>query len=245
MNLIGLGWIGLSAILLLSLALIKRKSTPALRPIPALSRFYRAIGLSVEEGTRLWIALGRSSLLTPRGGAPLAGLAVLRRLAERTSLSDRPPVAVAGEAALALLAQDGLRAGYQAAGAIELYQPASGRLTGMTPFSAAAGTLPILRDEDVSAGLLLGDFGLEAALLAEAAERENTLLVGGSPDPTSQAVLYAAAQETLLGEELFASDAYLGNAPFPTASLVTQDVLRWLIILALLAGSGLKLLGMI
>ena len=62
--------------------------------------------------------------------------------AERTSLSDRPPVAVAGEASLALLAQDTLQAGYQAMGAGDLYQPSSGRLSGMTPFSAAAGAMP-------------------------------------------------------------------------------------------------------
>jgi hypothetical protein len=38
---------------------------------------------------------------------------MLRQLTERTSLSDRPPVAVAGEAPLAILAQDTLEAGYQ------------------------------------------------------------------------------------------------------------------------------------
>ncbi len=245
MNLIGLGLVGFSAILLLILALLQRQSAPVLRPIPALRRFHRAVGLSVEEGTRLFLSLGRSSLLTPRGGAPLAGLAVLRHLAERTSLGDRPPLAVAGEPALALLAQEALKAGYQAAGALELYQPTSGRLTGMTPFSAAAGTLPVLRDEMVSAGLLLGDFGAEAALLAEAAERENALLIGASPDPAAQAALYAATQEALIGEELFAASAYLDRAPLPVASLITQDILRWLIILLILAGSALKLLGLI
>jgi len=245
MNLLGLGLVGFSATLLLILTLRQRKSTPVWRPLPALRRFYRAIGLSVEEGTRLFLSLGRSSLLTPRGGAPLMGLAVLRHLAEQTSLGDRPPLAVAGEPALALLAQDASKAGYQAAGALEFYQPTSSRLAGMTPFSAAAGTLPVLRDEMVSAGLLLGDFGAEAALLAEAAERENALLIGASPDPASQAALYATTQEALIGEELFAASAYLDNAPIPAASLATQDILRWLIILLILAGAMLKLLGMI
>lgn len=245
MNLIGLGLVGLSALLLLLFSLAKRKSPAKLRVIPALTRLYRAFGLSVEDGTRLFVALGRESLITPNAGAPLSGLGMLRHLTERTSLSDRPPIAAAGEASLALLAQDTLEAGYQAAGAGEYYQPTTGRLTGMTPFSFAAGAMPILRDENVSASVLIGHFGVEAALLADAAERENAFLVGASDDLSSQAALYASAPEALIGEELFAASAYLGATQSHTASLTAQDILRWLIILALLAGAALKLLGMI
>ncbi len=245
MNLLGLGLVGFSAVLLLILTLIKRTSPPKLRSIPALTRLYRAIGLSVEDGTRLLIGLGGASLLTPSGGAPLAGLGMLRHLTERTSLSDRPPIAVTGESSLALLAQDTLEAGYQGAGAGEFYQPTTGRLAGMTPFSSAAGTLPILRDENVSASVLIGHFGTEAALLAEAAERENTFLLGSSDDPSAQAALYASAPETLIGEELFAAGAYLGVSGAHTASLTVQDMLRWIIIVAVLVGAGLKLFGLI
>src|SRR5512140_3962064 len=117
MNLLALAVIGISAILLLILSRLQRKSIPKLRTIPALTRLYRAIGLSVEDGTRLLVSLGNTSLLTGNAGAPLAGLGMLRHLAERTSLSDRPPVAVAGEAPLAILAQDTLQAGYRQAGA--------------------------------------------------------------------------------------------------------------------------------
>ncbi len=245
MNLIGLGLVGFSAILLLALSLIKRKSPPKWRVIPALTMLSRAVDLSVEDGTRLFVSLGRASLLTSRGAAPLAGLGLLRRIAERTSLSDRPPVAVGGEASLALLAQDTLQAGYQSMGAGDLYQPVSGRLSGMTPFSAAAGAMPIILDENVSASILVGDFGVEAALLADIAERQNAFLLGASTDIASQAALFVSAQEPLIGEELFAVGAYLDSGASHSASLTVQDVLRWLIILALLAGAVLKLAGLI
>ncbi len=244
MNFIGLGLVGVSAVLLLVLSRFQRKSIPKLRAIPALTRLYRAIGLSVEDGTRLLVGLGNTSLLTGSAAAPLAGLSMLRHLAERTSLSDRPPIAVAGEAPLALLAQDTLQAGYEAAGAGEYYVPTTGRVAGLTPFSAAAGTLPIFRDESVSAAIFIGHFGIEAALLADAAERESTLVVGSSDDLAAQAVWYASAPETLIGEELFAAGAYLGANPSQTASLTVQDILRWVIILALVAGAGLKLAGL-
>lgn len=115
----------------------------------------------------------------------------------------------------------------------------------MTPFSSAAGAMPILRDENVSASILIGHFGVEAALLAEAAERENVFLLGASDDLSSQAALYASASEALIGEELFATGAYLGATASHTASLTVQDILRWVIIIVLTAGAGLKLFGII
>ncbi len=244
MNLIGLALVVLAAVLLVGLTTLQRKSSPKLRALPALTRLYRAIGLSVEDGTRLLIGLGNTALLTGNAGAPLAGLGMLRQLTERTSLSDRPPIAVAGEATLALLAQDTLEAGYQSAGAGEYYQPATGRVAGLTPFSAAAGTIPMLHDEGVSAAVFMGHFGVEAGLLADAAERDNALAVGASDDLAGQAVWYASAPETLIGEELFAASAYIGGTPAQTASLSVQDLLRWIIIASLIVGAAAKLLGL-
>jgi hypothetical protein len=245
MNLLGLGIVAFAGALLLVLALPKVRRTPKLRVIPALTRLYRAVGLSVEDGTRLLLSLGPGDLITKDGASALAGFALLRQLTTRTSLSDRPPVAVAGDAALALLAQDTMEAGYRTAGAAEFYQPTTGRLTGLTPYSSIAGTMPIVRDENVSAAVLIGHFGVEAALLADAAERGNTLVVGSSDDLAGQAALYASANEALIGEELFAAGAYLEGSPARVASLTVQDILRWLIILVLLMGAGLKLLGLI
>ncbi len=245
MSWLGLGAVGFTAVLLFVFTLVRRKSKSRFRVIPQLNRLYRAVGLSVEDGTRLFVSVGRASLLTPRAAAPLAGLDMLRYLTERTSLSDRPPIAAAGEASLALLAQDTLAAGYQAAGAPELYQAASGRVTGLTPFSSAAGSMAIIHDEHVSASILVGDFGVEAALLAESAERENSYLLGASDDLASQAALFATAQDPLLGEELFATGAYLSGSASQAASLNVQDVLRWVILLVLVIGSILKLAGLI
>jgi hypothetical protein len=203
------------------------------------------VGLAVESGTRLHISLGRGNLLTARGGSALAGLAMLRRLAERTSASDRPPVVTSGDASLAFLSQDTLHSAYRAAGAEEQYRFSTGRLTGLTPFSYAAGTMPVEHDENVSANVVIGDLGAESALIAEASDRENSSLIAASDDLSAQAIFYAAAQEPLIGEELFAAGAYVGAGAAHEASLQVQDIFRWLIIIAILAGSLLKFLGMI
>ena len=244
-NMIGLGVLGLTVILLLAFLFIRRKTPTILRRIEAYERLNRAVGLAVENGTRLHISLGRGNLFTARGGSALAGLALLRRIAERTSVSDRPPIATSGDPTLAILSQDSMLSGYRAAGAEEQYRFSTGRLTGLSPFSYAAGTMPIVHDENVSASVVLGDLGAEAALVAESADRENNSIIAASDDLSAQAILYASAQEPLVGEELFAAGAYTGAGPSHDASLNVQDILRWLVILAILAGAGLKLIGVI
>src|SRR5512138_3642928 len=144
---LALGVLILAAVLLLALMLFRRRSAAALRRIAAYEQLNRAVGLAVENGTRLHFSLGRGSLFPARGASALAGLAMLRRISERTSVSDKPPVVTSGDASLAVLSQDTLQSGYRAAGAEEQYRFTTGRLTGLTPFSYAAGALPMIHDE--------------------------------------------------------------------------------------------------
>jgi hypothetical protein len=232
-----------AAVLLLGLTFWRRRSPATLRVIEAYERLNRSVGIAVENGTRLHISLGRGNLFTARGGSAFAGLAMLRRLTERTSVSDRPPIVTSGDAPLTILSQDTLQSGYRAVGAEEQYRFSTGRLTGLSPFSYAAGTMPIIRDENVSTNIFIGDFGNEAALLTEEADRENTNLIAASDNLSAQAIFYASSEDPLIGEELFAAGAYVGAGASHEASLNVQDILRWLIILAIIIGAGLTVLG--
>jgi len=223
-------------------AILGRKNTTwGLRSIPAFSRLARAVGLAVEAGTRLHVSLGHGNLTSPGSAASFVGLAMLGRIARTASISDQPPVASAGDGALAILAQDTLRAGYREVGAGEEYDPASGRVTGLTPISYAAGAIPLIQEENVSSNILAGRFGMEAGLLLEASDRNDGFSLAGTDDIPTQAMMFAAAQETLIGEELYAGGAYLHAGSLHTASLQAQDVVRWLIVLLILAGGIWKL----
>jgi hypothetical protein len=243
-SVIGLVLVLVAAGLLLGLTFIRHKSAPTFREIAAFTRLKRAIGTSVEDGTRLHISLGRGGLQTPNGAPGLAGLAMLRHLTEQTSASDKPPVVTSGAGDLSILTRDTLQAGYIAAGAEDIYDPTTGRLTGLTPFSFAAGAIPSMRDENVSSNVFIGHFGSEVALLTDTADRTNSPAVAATVDPSAQAILYASVEEPLIGEELFAAGAYSNAGPAHQASLQVQDILRLVIILVLLGGSLLKLAGL-
>jgi hypothetical protein len=232
-----------AAVLLLAFTFLRRKSSAVFRTIEAYERLKHAVGQAVEDGTRLHVSIGRGNLFTARGGSALAALAMLRHLSERTSLSDQPPIVTSGDASLAILSQDTLQSGYRATGAEDQFRFTTGRLTGLTPFAFAAGIMPVMRDENVSSNVVIGDFGSEAALIVDAAASNETDLIAASDNLSAQAILYASSQEPLIGEELFAAGAYLGAGASHEASLQTQDLLRWLVILAILGGAVLKFIG--
>jgi hypothetical protein len=242
-GLLGFGLVAISTAILLGLSYLRRKSPPTFREIRAFTRLQQAIGRVVEDGTRLHVSVGRGALSTPQSASALAGLTLLRRLAELTSAGDKPPVATSGDASLSILSQDTLQSASRAAA--QPYDPTAARLTGVTPFSYAAGTLPVIRDENVSTNLLIGNFGVEAGLLTDASERENAFTLAASDNLPAQAIMYAGGHDPLIGEELFAAGAYVKTGPLHTASLIVQDILRWLIIIIILIGAFLKVFGLI
>jgi hypothetical protein len=222
-----------------------RRVRRAYRQIPAIQKLRRAIGLSVEQGGRIHVSLGKASIFSPMNASVLVGLSTLERIAHLSSVSDRPPVATSGDGTVSILSQDTLRAAYRIANAPELYDPERGRLTGTTPFSYVVGTFPTVRSERVSTNILVGNFGPEAALLTEESEKQNAFTLAGSDSLAAQVAFYAAAQEPLIGEEVFAVPAYLYASPAHQASLRTQDILRWVVILFMIISVVLAVVGVV
>jgi hypothetical protein len=242
---IAFGMVAGSAGLMLVFAFMRRKSAPVFREIPAFLRLRKAIGRAVEDGTRLHVSLGRGGLTSPQGAAGLAGLSTLRRLADLTSTSDRTPITTSGDGGLTILSQDIMQSSFREATGGGHFDASGARLTGLTPFSYAAGTIPVIRDEHISANILLGSFGVEVALLTDASERQDGYMLAASDSMPAQAVIYASAQEPLIGEELYAVSEYVNHTPMHAASLSVQDVLRWTIIGCMFFGAILKLAGVL
>jgi hypothetical protein len=242
-NLIGFGALLLLGGLILVFAALRKRWPVEFRPIQAFEALSKAVEQAVEAGERVHMSLGTGSVIGTDSAAAFAGLAVLNHVTRATSMSDRPAVVTAGDGAMAILARDTLRTSYDEVGARELYEPTAGRLLGPTPFSYVAGLPMVLGTEQVSVHMLNGFFGPEAALAADFGERVNAFVIAGTDDVQSQALLYATAEHPLVGEEVFATGAYLDVGPMHTASLRAQDVLRYVIIGVILVGVLLQTLG--
>jgi hypothetical protein len=242
-NWLGLLFVFLFVALLLGLGATSRGVKRELREIPAFARLASGIGAAVEAGRRLHLSLGHGGILGQPGASTFMGLSILQRIARTASVSDMPPIATSGESVQAILSQDVFQSVYQTIGAESQFDPNSGQLTGLSPFSFAAGAMPVVFDQQVSLNVLAGSFGSEAALIADAAERAGSMTLAGSENLTAQAVFYASTEAPLIGEELFAAGAYLQAGASHNASLMTQDIFRWLLILVILAGAAARLVG--
>jgi hypothetical protein len=216
-----------------------------LRRIQAFDHFRRQVDLAVEAGKRIHISLGRGTINDLQGGAAFISLTILDRCARAASNSDLPPMTTSGDGVINILSQDTLQATYQSLAAEQRYDPTNSRMTGLTPLAYAAGAMPAIHDEHVSANILAGHFGTEVALLTEAGERSSSLTVGGSDSIPAQAVLYATADEPLVGEELYAAGAYFDGGAVYTASIRMQDIVRWVLVAVIVVGATLKVLGIL
>ncbi len=243
--------IGLLIILLILLImiglriLVNNPSVQFLREIPSLTRLNQAIDQTVETGRQLHITLGHGGIIGIPGATGFIGLKLLQKTFRTLAMSDSPPSASTGDALLDLLA----------AGEISTILPddenpySAGRspisITGLTPNSYAVGTLPLILDENVSVNLLIGSFGSEIGLMADAAEQMEGLTTAGTENITAQAVLTAFIPDSLIGEEVYSAGAYLQAGKMHFASLQTQDICRFGIIIILILGSILKLIGIL
>lgn len=240
---VGLGVLLLFLILLLIFTFINRRRPVEFRKIAAFGDLETAVERAVEAGERVHFSLGTGSVIGSDSAPALSGLAMLSHIAPMTSMSDKPVVVTTGDGAMTKLAQETLRTAYDKAKASVQYRPTYGRLLGPTPFSYVAGIPLLLDTEDVSVHVLVGSFGVEGALAADIAQRQQAFVLAGTDDVQSQALLYATVENSLIGEEVFAGGAYFDISPLHRASLRVQDAVRLLIVAAILIGTLLRTLG--
>jgi hypothetical protein len=94
----------------------------------------------------------------------------------------------------------------------------------------------MMNNERASSNIMAGSFGSELALIMAAGQRRDTPVYAVSDQLTGQAVAYAMADAPLLGEEIFVATPYLDDNIARASEAVVMDILRWLLILAMLAG---------
>lgn len=221
-----------------------RTLTPR-RRILAFDKIQDAIGLGVESGGRLHISIGWGGLLGIPGVGSLIGLSMGRRVAKIASMSDNPPIISSGEGATAVLARDTMQAAYRDLNQQDKFDSTLGRMSGATPFSYAAGTLPVIYDEKVTSTIVGGHLGSEVGLISDATQRTGGVSLTGSDNLPAQAVMFGTTHEALIGEDFYAVDAFLDGEPVHIASLQAQDILRWTITGVILIGALLTFLGLI
>jgi len=229
--------------MILSLVL-KGRRVIIFRSIPAIRILNHMLGRSVEEGRALHLSLGFGSMTDRQCAIGFTGLATLDNLSRVSLIGDRPAVCTSGDGGLVLLSKDVLTRVYKQAQKLSIYQGVQARFTGATPGAYITGTLIALLDEPFSGTVLIGDFNVLAVLLTGLPFHDHSSLTA-TDNLSAQAAFYASSDESLLGEDAYAAGAYTSPNPSRSASLVTQDVLRWVTISLVILYIVLRVSGLV
>ena len=223
-----------------------RVSRPiAFRRITAIARLRGAVGLSVEDGSRVHVSLGNGDLTDAANPSALAGLDTLHRIGQLSSTSDQPSLCTSGSGAMTLLSKDVLRIISTETNTFDSYDANHGHMAGANPLAYALGAMEEMAEPGVKTNVFIGNYGPEAGYLAVAAEEKGAITVAASDSIIAQSVFMAATPNVLFAEELYAVPAYLVYRAAYVASLRVQDGLRLLIGALLLFGAVLKLAGIL
>jgi hypothetical protein len=216
------------------------------RPLRALLPMRRALERGAETG--------RAIHLSPGSGAvgqrtttleTVAGLLAAERVATEAALNGAPVLASSGDAVAHLALRGFLRQAYQRAGLGQDYNPVNVQLLAHQDSMAyVSGVTTLYGRQPLEASQLIGSFGQEFLLAGEVGAQDGIPQVAGAATTTALPLIYLTADGTLIGEEIYAAEAYLARAPEPSARLLTQDVLRTIVILAVLVLLVLAALGL-
>ncbi len=217
---------------------------PTRRPLRALDIMYAALGRGAETGKAIHLSPGAGTIGDRVTTAEtVVGLLAAQRVANEAAFNGAPVLMSSGDAVAYLALRGVMRQAYQAAGQSQEYRSASVQLLAQQDQTAyATGVAAIYARQPFEASQLIGSFGQEYLLVGEEGTQRQVPQLVGSTSPVALPLMLLTTSNTLIGEEVFAAEAYLATTPTPQARLLTQDFLRTVVIILIVGGLVYSLL---
>ena len=212
---------------------------PSVRPIRAYDAAQQGFATAAETGRAVHVSPGTGDVISGgvNAASTLAGMSVVESVARVSAVTGAPVQATANAAVAFALTENALRRGYQSAGwNIESESGGARFLTHDDPLAYVAAASEVVSRNKVSQAVLVGQFGPEVLFLLEAQRRSGAQQIAGSSNPQALAVMALTADHTIVGEEIFASGAYLERRTSHIASILSQDGLRWAVLAIIIIG---------
>jgi hypothetical protein len=215
------------------------------RPIAALELIRSALALGAETGRAIHLSPGSGGVGSRATTAEtVAGLLAANAVATEAALNGAPILASSGDAVAHLALRGSLRQAYQRAGLGQDYDPTNVQLLAhQDPMAYASGVTTLYGRQPLQASQLIGSFGQEFLLAGEVGAQRETPQLAGATSTTALPLVYLAADGALIGEEIYAAEAYLTRSAAPQARLLTLDALRTAVIVAIVVLAALSAVG--
>ncbi len=192
-----------------------------IRKLAPLEAIDEAVGRSVELGRPVHFTPGYNlgGLYTKRAPEMLAGLTLLSYVSRVCARKGAEIIVTINPPEAMPIAEENVRIGF----IMEGKEPPVGavRWISTEQYAFAIGVLTIIQEEKPGANFLMGAFWSEALQFAMAGNYVGAIGIAGA---VGQLPMFLAAMDyVLIGEELFAAQAYVSEDPIKIASIAGQD----------------------
>lgn len=202
------------------------------RRIPGVDAIDEAIGRSAELGRPTIFSTG----ITAVGPTLYACLGVLSYVAQRIARFKSKIIVPQNAPDAMAVVESTMRESYRVAGRSANYDPTSVVFLSEEQFAYASGYMGIVHREKAASTFLFGAFAAESLIMSEAGQQVGAMQVAASVSPEQTAFFICTCDYTLIGEELFASAAYLTRDYIQLASLRVQDITKLLFFFIVICG---------
>ncbi|MEK7331434.1 MAG: fibronectin type III domain-containing protein [Candidatus Eisenbacteria bacterium] len=213
---------------------------PFVRRIPGIDAIEEAIGRATEMGRSVLYVPGIQDISDIQ---TVAGLVILESVAKLTARYETPITVPVTYPIPFTIAEEMVKAGYLHAGRPEAYDPDSVRFVSPEQFAYVAAVTGIMLRDRPAAHIFMGSFYAESLLLAETGFATGAIQVAGTANVHQLPFFVVACDYTLIGEELYAASAYLSGEPKLVGALKGADLMKIVIITAMIVGCVLETLG--
>ncbi|MBT3755288.1 MAG: hypothetical protein HOD64_09450 [Candidatus Cloacimonetes bacterium] len=211
-----------------------------IRKIGGLESMDESVGRATEMGRPILFIPGTLDLDDMQ---TIAGLTLLRRLAQKAAEYDAKLIVPVCRSMVLSTAKEVVKEAYMKAGRPDAFDPDSVFYLTDDQFGYVAGVDGIIVREKPAANFFLGAFYAESLILAETGFSSGAIQTAGTAMPSQLPFFVVACDYTLIGEELFAASAYLSKDPHQLGSLKGQDFGKAIFIVVLTIGIILEISG--
>ncbi len=230
------------AVIIYFISRAKKGKSLFIRRIAGLDAIEEAVGRATEMGRPVLFVPGIEDVNQIQ---TVAAMIILGNVAKMVADYDIPFFVPICRPFVVPVAEERVKEGYAAAGRPDAYNRDNVRYISDEQFAYAAGVQGIMLRDKPMANLMFGSFFAESLMLAETGFLTGAIQVAGTANIHQLPFFVVACDYTIIGEELFATSAYLSKEPKLLGSLKGSDLAKAVIMVILGAGAILVSLGVI
>lgn len=207
----------------------KKGIVPHIRLIPGLEAIQEAVGRCVEMGRPVYYPLGAAGFGDAWTGGKMAALSLIGYTAGLCAERGIKMLTGTTHTTIIPLIDDVLTQAYSVQAVPELHDISDIRWF-PSQMAYVAGTDTMFKYEKPGAQIMIDTWWAEALAFCEIGRRAGAFQIGGTDYRPYMPYFIATCDYALIGEEIFVASAYISEDPEPKATVLTEDLIKFLII---------------